>query len=153
VDVTSEKMGDADGKLDFANFQLRINPVAEWENMYWDAWRIIRDYFYVTNMHGADWPAVGKKYAAMLPSVRSRDELNGLIRWQLSEVSVSHANVDGGRQKRQQTSSPPPAFLGIDLAPDASGYYKITKVLRSDGFTESERSPLAAPGLNVKEGD
>ena len=153
VDVTAEKVSDTDGKLDFANFQLRINPVAEWENIYWDAWRIIRDYFYVANLHGADWPAVGKKYAALLPSVRSRDELNELIRWQLSELSVSHARVNGGRQKRQPTVSPSPAFLGIDVAPDASGYCKITKILRGDGFDESERSPLATPGLNVKEGD
>jgi tricorn protease len=154
MDVTaSTKVSDTDGKLDFANFQLRINPVAEWENMYWDAWRIIRDYFYVANLHGADWPAVGKKYAALLPSVRSRDELNQLLRWQLSELSVSHAGAGGGRQKRQRTASPRPAFLGIDVVPDASGYYKITKILRGDGFTESERSPLAAPGLNVKEGD
>jgi tricorn protease len=152
VDVTAQDVPANSGKLDFAAFQLRIHPKAEWEQMYWDAWRLIRDYFYVANLHGADWQALGNKYAKWLPSVRSRDELNQLIRWLLAELTISHAGVFGG-DTRSQPRTAQPAFLGVDVEPDASGYYKITKIIRGDGFHPAERSPLAAPGLNVKEGD
>ncbi|HWA81973.1 MAG TPA: hypothetical protein VG820_00965, partial [Fimbriimonadaceae bacterium] len=88
--------GENDTRIGFAGLQLRIDPKAEWREMYWDAWRHIRDYFYVANMHGADWPAIGKKYAAMLPSVRSRDELDLLLRWLQGELSISHSFLGGG---------------------------------------------------------
>ena len=131
-DTTAEHIGENDGKLDFANLQLAINPSAEWRNEYWDAWRLIRDYFYVANMHGVDWQVVGQKYAALLPSVRSRDELNELIRWLLAELSVSHAGVYGGAPLTAgPPASPRPSYLGIDVALDASGYYRITRILHA----------------------
>jgi tricorn protease len=152
VDVTAKDAGYSKGTVSFANYQLSIDPLPEWENMYWDAWRLIRDYFYVANMHGNDWPAVGEKYAKLLPSVRSRDELNELIRWVLSELSVSHTWVYGG-DARNVAVGASPSFLGADLEPDESGFYKIAKIFRGDGYSSSDCSPLAAPGLNVKEGD
>ncbi len=151
IDVSATEAKSDEGRVSFANYQLRINPRAEWENMYWDAWRLARDYFYVANMHGNDWPAVGEKYAKLLPSVRSRDELNEVIRFLYSELSISHIGVWGG-DTRGTFRGASPAFLGIDVEPDASGYYKITRVLRGDGFSEGDRSPLAAPGVNVREG-
>jgi len=152
VDITAADVKATDPAVDFAGFMLRINPQAEWENMYWDAWRLIRDYFYVANLHGADWPAVGKKYAALLPSVRSRGELNELLRWMLAELNISHAHAVGGDRRVEARPLPTPAFLGIDVEPDPSGFYKISRILRGEGFSEAERSPLAAPGVNVAEG-
>lgn len=147
-----DSAGENDAKVGFAGLQLRIDPKAEWKNMYWDAWRHIRDYFYVANMHGADWPAIGQKYAAMLPSVRSRDELDLLIRWMQGDLSISHSFLSGG-DVRSLLQPAHPSFLGADLEPAENGFYRIKHILRGMNFDAAERSPLAEPGLGIKEGD
>jgi tricorn protease len=144
--------GANEARVSFGGLQLRIDPKAEWKNMYWDAWRVIRDYFYVANMHGADWKAIGNKYAALLPSVRSRDELDQLIRWIQAELAISHSFLGAG-DIRSLVRPAKPSFLGVDLEPAANGFYKITKIFRGMDFDATERSPLAEPGVNVKEGD
>jgi tricorn protease len=148
VDAT----GENDTRVDYAGLQLRVDPVAEWKQIYWDAWRLTRDYFYVANMHGADWEAIGRKYAAFLPSVRSRDELDQLIRWMQAELSISHSFLSPG-DVRSLVRPAKPSFLGVDLEPAENGYYRIKKIFRGMEFVASERSPLAEPGVAVSEGD
>ncbi len=138
------------GAINMGGLQLSVEPTAEWKQIFWDAWRLLRDYFYVANMHGHDWKAIGDKYAALLPSIRSRDELDILIRWMQAELGSSHQYLSPG-DGRDISPKQAGAFLGIDVAPEAGGL-KITKILRGDGFSTDERSPLLEPGLNVKEG-
>ncbi|MCW5937905.1 MAG: PD40 domain-containing protein [Fimbriimonadaceae bacterium] len=151
VDVGANDAPGESGRVSFGNLTLAVNPRAEWDQIYWDAWRLSRDYFYVANMHGVDWDAIGKKYAAFLPSVRHRTELDELIRWMQSELGSSHqyrspGDVQSDKRMKQN------GYLGADLEPDASGYYRIKQLVRGDGFRTEERSPLLAPGLGVKEG-
>ncbi|HZH99385.1 MAG TPA: PDZ domain-containing protein, partial [Fimbriimonadaceae bacterium] len=152
LDVTAENVNATDGSVNWGNLQLTINPVKEWENMYWDGWRLLRDYFYVENMHGVDWVAIGKKYAKYLPLLRSRYELSELLRWLQAELNTSHMYLEEG-DVRRLTKPAAPGYLGVDLEPGPNGYYRISKIFRGDGFNPAEVSPLAAPGLNVKEGD
>ncbi len=152
VDATVEEVKPTDGVVKFGNLQLRIDPVKEWEEIYWDSWRLLRDYFYVANMHGADWPALGEKYAKFLPAVRSRDEVSLLIRWLQSELTTGHMFRDDG-DTRTLFKPVPQGFLGAELEPDPSGCFRIKKIYRGDGFSVSDRSPLAAPGLGAKDGD
>jgi len=137
-----------EGQVSFGGLQLRIDPVQEWRQIYWEGWRYARDYFYTPNMHGVDWRKVGDKYAAWLPSVRSRGELDRLFRGMLAELNVSHAMITGApsRSLKRRVSG---VFLGVDLEPTG----RIAKIYRGDGVSVTERSPLAEPGLNVKEGD
>ncbi|MBV6457728.1 MAG: Tricorn protease [Fimbriimonadaceae bacterium] len=151
LDATVTDAKPRDGAIDFAGLKLTINPRDEWKQMFWDAWRLHRDYFYVRNMHGIDWKAIGNKYAAFLPSIRSRDELTELIRWLQSELATGHMYRNEG-DTRAIVRPELPSFLGVDLTLDPSGYYRIAKILRGDGYKESERSPLAAAGLKAKEG-
>jgi tricorn protease len=151
VDASGQNQSTDTGKVSFGGLQLRIEPKSEWQEMFWDAWRQIRDYFYVENMHGVDWKAVGQQYAAMLPSVRSRDELSQLLRWMLAETGTSHTAVVGG-DVRSLVKPAAPAFLGADLVEDR-GYLKIKTIFRGGDFLASERSPLAGPGVDVKEGE
>lgn len=150
IDTAGADIPPTTGALTFGGLQLDIQPLEEWRQMFWDAWRLLRDYFYVANMHGVDWDGIGKKYAALLPSLRSRDELDILIRWMQAELGSSHQYLSPG-----DTRGPGPrqtgAFLGIDVEP-AGGFLRIAKILRGDGFNTSERSPLLEPGLNLKEG-
>lgn len=152
IDANGKDVPNGTGRVDFGGLTLRIDPPKEWRQIYWDAWRFLRDYFYVANMHGVDWDTIGKKYAASLPRLRSRDELDELIRWMQAELGSSHQYLAVGDTQdiKPRTGG---SYLGADLVPDSSGYYKIEKILRGDGILNSEMSPLAEPGLGVKEGD
>lgn len=150
VDTASNDIPATAGQIGFGALQLEIDPVAEWKQMYWDAWRLLRDYFYVENMHGVDWNAIGQKYAAFLPSVRSRAELDELIRWMQGELGSSHQyNTTGDSRNIKPRVTV--GYLGIGLTMD-SGKLKISRIIKGDGFRPSERSPLANPSLGVKEG-
>lgn len=150
ITVMNEK-GEGKKAATFGGLRLRVEPKAEWKQIFWDAWRHLRDYFYVPNMHGVDWKAIGAKYAAMLPSVRSRDEVDELIRWMQAELGSSHEYLQPGDSQDIKTRIPG-AYLGCELAEDPSGYFKIAKIYRGDGFLNSERSPLLGLGKPVKEG-
>lgn len=135
----------------FGSLRIPVDPPKEWRQIFWDAWRLLRDYFYVENMRGLDWHVIGRKYEDMLPSVRSRSELDEVIRWMQAELGSSHQYLSEGDNRDLKTRVPG-AYLGIDLAADPSGRYRIAKILRGDGFRNAERSPLLGPGRSVKEG-
>lgn len=152
VDTAGKDVPPTVGRLDIGGLTLRIDPRHEYRQIFWDAWRYLRDYFYLENMHGNDWDAIGQKYGSLLDRVRSRDELDDLIRWLQAELGSSHQYLQvGDEQKLREPSRG--AFLGVDLESDSSGYYKIGKILRGDGLLPAERSPLAEAGLGVSEGD
>ncbi|MEX2242279.1 MAG: S41 family peptidase [Fimbriimonadaceae bacterium] len=152
VDVAGKDHAATAGRLDAGGLTLRIDPAQEYKQIFWDAWRHLRDYFYVENMHGNDWDAIGRKYSPFLSRVRSRDELDELIRWMQAELGSSHQYLSVGDEQKLR-SPVAGSFLGVDLVADPSGYYKIAKILRGDGLLTAERSPLAEPGLGVSEGD
>ena len=86
------KVDAAEGKLAMDQVEVRIDPAAEWAQIFDEAWRINRDYFYATNMHGADWPAMKTRYAAFLPHSRIARDLTRVIQWMLSELGVGHSS-------------------------------------------------------------
>ncbi len=123
---SSSKMKPGEGKLNVEAIQVRIDPRSEWKQIFYEAWRINRDYFYATNYHGADWKAMQKKYAPFLPHLSCRSDLNRVIRWMCSEIGVGHHRVGGG----DVLSSPervPGGLLGAYFAIE-KGRYRIKKV-------------------------
>lgn len=151
VDVNGVNVPGSAGAVNAGGLRLQINPTAEWKQMYWDAWRLLRDYFYVANMHGVDWKAIGDKYAVYLDSIRSRDELDILIRWMQAELGTSHQYLSPGDERTLGAPSAG-AFLGIDVEP-AGTKLRVKKIYRGDGLRDDEMSPLAAPGIGMKDGD
>ncbi len=145
------KIGD--WKLDLSGMTATINPKEEWKQLYKEAWRLERDFFYDPGMHGVDWAKMGKRYEALIPFVVNRSDLNYVIGELISELNVSHAYVGGGDLENPKSTSV--GVLGCDFDLDKkSGYYKISKIYETAPWDASEvRSPLSAPGLNVKEGD
>src|SRR5262249_7146086 len=85
-------------KLDFDKVEVRVDPPEEWAQVLREAWRINRDYFYAPNMHGADWPAVLTKYQEFLPHLANRGDLDRVITWMLSELSVGHSFTSPGER-------------------------------------------------------
>lgn len=111
----------------------------------------MRDFFYVPNMHGVNWEKMRDKYAALLPYVNCKDDLNYLIGELIAELNVGHAYINGGDKFNPERINM--GLLGAKLERDASGYYKITKILDGENFREDLRSPLTEVGMNIKAGD
>ena len=137
--------------VDLSGMKVVVDNKAEWAQIYTEAWRQMRDFFYVKNMHGVDWKKMHDKYAALLPYVNTKDDLNYLIGELIGELNVGHAYIGGGDVVRPQRIEL--GLLGAEVEKDESGYYKIVKILKGENFREELRSPLTEAGMNIKEGD
>ncbi|MBI3407055.1 MAG: PD40 domain-containing protein [Planctomycetes bacterium] len=139
------------GKLNIDAIEVRVDPRAEWPQILDEAWRINRDYFYDPNMHGCDWPAMKKKYAEFLPHISNRGDLDRVIRWMLSELAVGHSGTGPGERLHERKPIPG-GLLGADYEVD-NGRYRFKKVYGGLNFSPELRSPLTAPGVDVKAGE
>jgi tricorn protease len=142
---------DSVKKLKLDEVEIRIEPPAEWAQMLHEAWRINRDYFYVSNMHGADWPSMLKKYQALLPDLATRGDLDRVISWMLSELAVGHSRVTPG-ERLHEPNRVAGGLLGADYE-IANGRYRFKTVYGGLNWTPDLRAPLTAPGVDVKTGE
>ena len=140
------------GKLNLDNMTMKLDPRKEWDQIYTDAWRIFRDYFYVSNLHGVDWTGIEKRYSPLLPFVSHRADLDYILSEIIAESNTGHSYVDWGdfpTVKRVDGG-----LLGAELIADAqAGLYKIAKIYDSENWNKDRRSPLHDIGVDVKEGD
>ncbi|MDP2582632.1 MAG: PDZ domain-containing protein [Candidatus Palauibacterales bacterium] len=130
--------------------RMRTVPSAEWRQIFQEAWRIERDFFYAPNLHGADWPAVHARYAPLVPWVRSREDLRYVLDQVGGELSVGHSFTGGGDYPAVDTVRT--GLLGADLEAH-DGRWRITRILTSESWNPDLRAPLAAPGVRAAEGD
>lgn len=148
----SEGKKPGDGQIDVTRMKAFIDPRKEWTQIFNDAWRIERDFFYDPNMHGVDWQAVKERYAGLLPYVVDREDLNYVISEMVGELNSSHTYVGGG--DIEEAESVPVGLLGIDFGQDKKNEpYRIKKIYSGGEFNADVYSPLAQPGLKVREGD
>ena len=140
------------GKLNLDDLEMKIDPKKEWEQIYTDGWRIFRDYFYESTIHGVDWKGIHDRYDALVPFVSHRADLDYILGEIISETNTGHSYVDWGdfeKVKRVDTG-----LLGAELKADpASGKYRIAKIYAGENWNESRRSPLTEQGIDAKEGD
>ncbi|MBK9797832.1 MAG: PD40 domain-containing protein [Holophagaceae bacterium] len=148
---TTGKAEPGKGKVALEGLQVPIEPRKEWAQILDEVWRINRDYFYAPNMHGADWRAMKQKYAAFLPHLATRSDLNRVIQWMCSELAVGH-HRGGGGDLPDTGKAIPGGLLGADLAV-SNGRYQFTKIFGGLNWNPELRSPLTEPGVNVKVGD
>ncbi|HXB10305.1 MAG TPA: PDZ domain-containing protein, partial [Puia sp.] len=132
--------------------QVKVEPAAEWAEMFDEAWRVNRDYFYDPNMHGVDWAAVKKKYAAFLPDLSCRDDLNTLIVWMGSELGIGHHRITNGGDHPFVAKTVNGGLLGADYEV-AGGRWRIKKIYGGLNWNPNLRSPLTEPGVNARLGD
>ncbi|MCX5761211.1 MAG: PDZ domain-containing protein, partial [Gemmatimonadetes bacterium] len=154
LDARASKVGSiADNRLDLSSWTFSIDPRDDFRQLFVDAWRMERDWFYDPSMHGVDYKAALKKYGALVPRITTRAELNDLIGWAVGELSALHTSVGGGDLRRGDDNIAV-ASLGARLFRDpAKGGYRIDYIYRADPEYPAERAPLADPDLNVKIGD
>jgi tricorn protease len=140
-----------DGRLKLNAIELTINPREEWQQMFAEAWRRMRENFYDPNLHGQNLADLQAHYAAYLPNIKTRDDLSALFREMFSHLSVSHVAYSGGDVVVPQGAfDETVGLLGADIEID-SGRYRIKRILRGDN-TLRISSPLTQPGVNVKVG-
>jgi tricorn protease len=151
VALAAGKVNPAEGRLAAADIEVRVDPRAEWAQIFDEAWRINRDYFYAANMHGVNWSAMKEKYGALLPDAASRSDVNRVIQWMSSELAVGH-HRGGGGDRLETPRTVPGGLLGADYAV-ANGRYRFAKVYGGLNFTPQLRSPLTEPGVNVRAGE
>jgi tricorn protease len=127
-------------------------PADEWAEMFDEVWRRYRDFFYVRNMHGYDWKAIGERYKTLLPYVAHRSDLNYVIGEMIAELSIGHAYVEGG--DFQLPERPKVGLPGARFALDKkAGRYRLAEIYRGENGEEKYRAPLAAVGVDAREGD
>ena len=137
-----------DGRLTL-NLEARIDPKAEWTQIFREAWRYQRDFLYVENLHGADWDAVYARYRPWLESAQHRNDLNYVLDVMGGEVAIGHSYTGGG--DTPDVDQVPVGLLGADYEM-ADGRYRFAQIYPGEPWTD-EAGPLAAPGVGIEEGD
>lgn len=151
ADANGEKADAEKSKLALDNWSYVIHPQQDWKQMFDDAWRLMRDYFYDRQLHQVDWPAMKKQYEPLLTRITDRYELDDILSQMVGELSALHTFVGGG-DKRRSPDQIPSAFLGARLTKTAKGE-KIEHIYQTDPDYPENCAPLAKLGLRIKEGD
>jgi tricorn protease len=141
---------NGDKALKTEGIEVRVNPREEWKQMYQEAWRIERDFFYDPNYHGLDLTGAEKRYAPYLENIESRADLNYLFSEMLGELTIGHLFVAGGDfpdVKRVQTG-----LLGADYKIE-NGRYRFARVYNGENWNPQMKAPLTQPGVNVAAGE
>jgi tricorn protease len=139
-----------EGALSFADVKMRVDPHAEWAQMYHEVWRVERAFFYDSNFHGTNTVADEKKFEPYVESIASRADLNYIFQEMLSAFSVGHLRGNGGHIP--DAAHVPGGLLGADYE-IKNNRYCIAKIYTGGEFNPREKGPLSQPGLNVKVGD
>lgn len=138
-----------DGKLNL-DLKIKIDPQAEWHQIFKEGWRYMRDFLYVNNTHGAPWDDVYKWYSPWINQVRHRTDLNYVVDIMSGEVAVGHSYVSGG--DFPDVKNIPIGLLGADLE-EVNGFYRIKKIYNGENWNPDLKAPLSSPGIDVREGD
>ena len=130
--------------------EVRSDPRAEWKQMYHDAWRIQREFFYDPSLHGLDLSAAIRKYEPYLESVMSRRDLSYVFADMMGEITVGHLGVGGGDVPEIKTIQT--GLLGADYRIE-SGRYRFSTIYDGENWNPDLKAPLTQPGVNVEEGE
>ncbi len=136
--------------LNLSGLRQNIEPLREWLQIFRDGWRIYRDWFYVKNLHGVDWPGLYEKYLPLVHGISHRADLDYIFGEMLAETNVGHAYVNWGDFPRVERVEN--GLLGADLIAEGK-LYRIRKIYPGENWQGRTRSPLTEAGVDVREGD
>jgi tricorn protease len=140
-------------QVDLSGWTFTVDPREEWRQMLVEAWRLQRDYFYDTGLHGVDWPAVLERHLPLVDRIADRDELNDLISHMVSELSALHIYVWGG-DRREGDDDIASASLGASLKrDDSAGGFRVEHIHQADPDYPDRLSPLVRPGVEIEAGE
>jgi tricorn protease len=149
VDADRNPPQAGQGRLN-ATLRMYLEPKEEFKQIFNEGWRNQRDYLYVPNTHGSDWPKMREMYGQLLPYVNHRADLNYLLDNMGAEIAIGHSYVRGGDMPDLPSS--PGGLLGADFTIE-NDRYKIARIYDNESWNPDLRAPLAAPGVEVSVGD
>ncbi len=151
VDAAADQK-PAEKPLRLAEMKALVDPRAEWREMLRDAWRLERDFFYDPDLHQVDWPRMYERYSQLVPYVAHGADFSYVVGEMISELNAGHAYVRTGDVPQAEQIGT--GLLGCDYALDRdSGRYRFARVLRERDWNGGQPAPLAAPGVDVKDGE
>jgi tricorn protease len=146
---TAPKPGE--GVLKTEQMEVRVDPVAEWRQIYREVWRIERDFLYDPNAHGLNLADAEKRYERFLAGIAERQDLNYLAGEMLGNLVLGHTRIRGGASPNEPKAVPG-GLLGADYTVD-NGRYRFARVYDGENWNPDLRAPLTQPGVNVKAGE
>jgi tricorn protease len=152
VSLVASEGGEAN-PLNLSDLKVWYDPVSEWKQIFNEAWRMERDFYYEPGMHGLDWNSMKQKYEKLADRASCRQDLTFIIGEMIAELNTSHTYVYGGDIKRRGETVNT-GMLGADYTTDVkNNLYRFSKIYREKDWSREAWPPLAKPGLNVSEGD
>jgi tricorn protease len=152
IDVPKDKLETKDHEHKIQGLDTQLDRHAEWNQIYFECWRQMRDFFFSPTMNGIDWKAMRDKYAALVPFVNHRNDLTYLLGELIGELNNGHTYVGGG--ERPDTPRVKLGLLGAEFSRDpATRAYRIERILPGENWDKKTRSPLTDIGVKVKPGD
>lgn len=151
IDLPTAKI-EVKEKLNLSDMKVAVDHHAEWNQIYHEAWRQMRDFFYAPRMHGVDWERIQKNYEPLVGYVNHRADLTYIIGEMIGELSAGHTYVGGGEMPKAERIKTGLLGAGIERDP-VSKYYRIAKILRGQNWDNALRSPLTEIGVNAREGE
>jgi tricorn protease len=143
--------GEKAVSVDLDRIRVTVEPLAEWRQMYHEAWRLMRDNYWRADMAGVDWAAVADRYRPLLDRLGSADDLRDVL-WELQgEMRTSHTGVNPPAVGRDPALAQ--GLLGADVEHTEDGTWRIARILPGESSVIGARSPLAAPGVAAAPGD
>ena len=136
--------------LRIGEMSMMVDPAQEWKQILTDVWRLERDFFYDGQMHGVNWNLIKERYLKMLEVATTREDVNFIIGEMIAELNASHTYRGGGPEERAAQKNV--GYLGINWESEGL-FYKIKHIIKPGSWDAEIKSPLAAPGLVIKEGD
>ena len=151
LDLPSAKLDLADRKLSLTDLKVRLDRRAEWNQIYNECWRQMRDFLFDPKLHGVDWAGMRRRYEPLLAHVQHRADLTFIIGEMIGELNIGHAYVGGGDLPKPERI--PLGLLGAVIQSDVSGYFRIERILRGHNWDSKYRSPLTEIGVEIRPGD
>jgi len=140
-------------KIDLSGWTFSMKPREEWVQMFREAWRLERDYFYDRGMHGVDWIAMRTRYEPLVERVSTRAELSDVISQMVGELSALHIFVTGGDMRKGDDQIKVAALGAVFARDEAANGFKVVRRFESDPDYPARASPLAKPGVEIVAGD
>ncbi|HKE28731.1 MAG TPA: PDZ domain-containing protein [Bryobacteraceae bacterium] len=148
--IASAIDGSDEKTLRTGDLEVRVDPTAEWKQMFHETWRIERDFFYDPHYHGLDLKAAEERYGVYLDGLASREDLNYLFKEMLGNMTVGHMFVGGG--DKPDVTHVSTGLLGADYK-IVNGRYRFARIYNGENWNPDLKAPLTQPGVNVRVGE
>jgi tricorn protease len=151
--ISSSETGSKGNNLNLEGLKMWYEPKEEWKQIFYEAWRLERDYYYEPGMHGLDWDQMKDKYGKLIGFASCRQDVQFIIGELIGELNTSHTYVFGGDRKRKADRTGI-GLLGATYKADVkNNRYQFAKIYRTADWSRDVYPPLTKPGIDVKEGD